>query len=140
MEWKSFLELLPDDILEKMSNWSYVMHLGGKEHPEDKDGIQQFVVAVDLDASTLMNHGSATLDHHGHAIRNDNNQQDNLTAANVVLEYSSDGTSQHYVATRDIQIGEEILCDYSEFHVYDYSLDWYMETYHELCQARLRNR
>jgi hypothetical protein len=126
MEWKSFLELLPDDILGKMSTWSYVMR-----HVDT--GGMHFVVAVDLDASTVMNHGRSTHD-------DKHNHDSNTTTANVALDYSSDGKSQYYFAARDIQVGEEILCDYSEFHVYDHPLDWYMETYYEVCKARLGER
>lgn len=120
-QWRRFLELLPSrDLVYDIVLWSYVL--------DWDEGVQ--VVAVDLDEGSLMNHGgeeppaaeaSAT---HGVNVLS----QESGRSANV--RYCDD--TCHYVATRDIAADEEILCDYTSFHVSSHSLEWYDQTWDEI--------
>ena len=125
MEWRRFLELLPTDILRHdVVLWSYVLAWRDDEDDEDED---PFVVALDLDEGSLMNHGALTdiestsvLSSHGkHALSS-------AAIANV-----QSGDNDYLVAVRDIEAGEEILCDYSTFHMPDHDLTWYRQTWDE---------
>ena len=128
-EWTRFLELLPtDDLRYDVVLWSYVLLLEN----DDDDGENQneedagtFVVGLDLDEGSLMNHGVLTslesstslLSLHGsHAL--------SAGDANVQV-----GDDNYFVATRDIEAGEEVLCDYGTFHQSDHTLMWYKQSW-----------
>jgi hypothetical protein len=136
-EWNIFLKALPSsdpstgsnsNVLEDMAMWSYVMNWG--------DGT--FVVGIDLDEASLMNHGGTSVVHNqfqygsrrsrsssssSSSSSDENGTDDPSLSANITCEYR-DGQWKYY-ATRDIHPNEEILCDYNQFHVADHPLDWY---------------
>lgn len=129
VEWRTFLELLPsDDLRYDVVLWSYVLleENDNDDGENQDDGKETFVVGLDLDEGSLMNHGVLTslesstplLNSHGsHAL--------STSYANV--HFNDD----LLVATRDIEAGEELLCDYGTFHQSKHSLTWYKQTWEE---------
>jgi hypothetical protein len=106
-EWDAFLHALPGDLVYDVHQWAYVLEWDA-DHPE--------VVGIDLDEASLMNHGGGA---------------DSESEANVeygYLEEEDEGSSCQYRAMCDILPGEEILCRYNAFHLYDHSLEWYRES------------
>ena len=130
VEWRRFLDLLPsDDLRFDVVLWSYVLlWTNGDENKENADDDEgTFVVGLDLDEGSLLNHGAlkaeksstSLLTSHGfHTLR--------PGFANVQLN-----NDDYLVATRDIEAGEEILCDYGAFHQSKHSLSWYEQTWDE---------
>jgi hypothetical protein len=116
-EWNAFLEALDPHMLADIVMWSYVMDWG--------DGT--FVVGIDLDEASLMNHGGPSVVHNQFQYSS-SDEKGNVDppaawSANITCEYR-DGEWKYY-ATRDIYPNEEILCDYNQFHVAEHPLDWY---------------
>ena len=130
-EWRRFLELLPSDHLRYDAVvWSYVL-LWMDEDEENRNKDQEtFVVALDLDERSLLNHGILTavessptspiLNSHGlHALSaGDANVQEN--------------DEDYLIATRDIVGGEELFSDYGTFHQSEHPLKWYKQTWDEI--------
>lgn len=94
-QWREFLRLLPHHMAQDCCLWAYV----------EKDG----VVYLDFSEAALFNHGN-DLDWWESLCPCSKKEQE----ANVV-EKEMDGT-HCYLASRDIQADEELLCDYDSFH------------------------
>jgi hypothetical protein len=114
-EWRTFLSLLPENLVYDVVIWSYVLDWG-----DDME-----VAALDLDEGSLMNHGGGPMMEFGVSVINDKGKP-----ANLVCE--SNGEIWQYKAVEDIQANEELLCDYDGFHEDDHSLDWYRESCKEV--------
>ena len=135
-QWRCFLELLPSDELRYDAVlWSYV--------PNWAPDLS--LVALDLDEGSLMNHGVLVLTTPattpGEAAADESTLSSSAAAASHGIHVLCPGDTanvrycgetQCYVATRDIKVDEEILCDYSTFHAADNSLTWYSETWNEI--------
>ena len=121
-QWKRFLDLLPGEILRRdVVVWSYVLDWGS--------GLE--VVAVDLDEGSLMNHGA--LDDDGDddaAAVSESSSALGKTRERANIRYCNE--TGCYIAIRDIQPSDELLCDYASFHKYDHKLDWYDRTWNDI--------
>mmetsp|Transcript_28817 Transcript_28817/g.79106 ORF Transcript_28817/g.79106 Transcript_28817/m.79106 type:complete len:311 (-) Transcript_28817:707-1639(-) len=143
-EWYSFLDILEplEDYLEPLHDWAYVMEDGEEDEdddevPCDEDGDEgcvnwgeddeddddeddeDLVVGLDLDESSILNHGgTADIDEVEEMV----NQP-----SNIYQVYDEKEEAMYYVALRDIVADEELLCDYTHFHDYenDDELDWW---------------
>ena len=78
------------------------------------------VVGLDLDEASLMNHAGGLLNHDG--VQYD---QANESVVRPDNNLGYDLKHEYLVAVRDIAASEELLCDYSSFHVYDHPLTWW---------------
>lgn len=123
-QWTTFLSLLPEELRCDVAIWAYVL-----EWDDDLE-----VVALDLDESSLINHGNdpdkdyETLSppiHDGKSLSRD------IGTANIRY----DDETMTYNAIRDIAESEEILCDYTSFHVQNHSLEWFTRTCQEVCRG-----
>lgn len=101
--WTAFLSELPLDLQSDVCMWAYVLEWDD-DHP--------YVVGLDLDEGSLMNHGPKT------------STQVEEGAANLDAVVDEEGTSQLF-ALRDLEVGEELLCDYNAFHQREHNLHWY---------------
>lgn len=108
-EWRKYLSFLPHNLQHDVIMWSYVLDW-------DKD---DQVVGIDLDQASVMNHGGKDAMHLGVSMDSRDGPSNNL-------EYA-DGDDSCYVAKCDIKANEELLCDYSTFHVHNHGLSWYKE-------------
>ena len=136
-QWRRFLKLLPSDELRyDVHHWSYVP-IGDNE---------SLVVAVDLDEGSLMNHGVLTTATKT-SVTDAAASSTSLSSTHGVNSLCPDSTATVkycgetgcYVATRDLEAGEEILCDYSTFHEHQHSLTWYKETWDEFVVQKESN-
>jgi hypothetical protein len=125
-EWTTFLQYTPQQWRYDVMIWSYVLQW-------DKD---TQVAAVDLDVASLMNHGWSS--GVGGARKSSTPQPSNhggrtldTDSGSANLRYDDD--TEMYVSTRDIQASEELLCDYTEFHVNNHNLEWYRRSQREIC-------
>jgi hypothetical protein len=123
-QWRRFLEGLPSDELRyDIHLWSYVPTW------------DESLVAVDLDEGSLMNHGVLTTT--SKTSTTDSAESSSSSSTDGVNSLCPDcsanvrycGETYCYVATRDLEAGEEILCDYSTFLEFQHSLTWYNETW-----------
>jgi hypothetical protein len=126
-EWTTFLNLIPEQWHYDVAIWSYVLEW-------DTD---VYVVALDFDEGSLINHGSSCVDastarksttavfHEGRLLQSDDG------TANV--RYNE--KTMTYYTTRDVQESEEIFCDYSEFHEEEHPLEWYTRICEEIFHA-----
>ena len=103
-QWRDFLSLLPSKLQRDVTVWAYVM-----EWDEDSP----FVVGLDLDEGSLINHGPARPD-----------EVTPASSANLFFQGTDDETGE-LRAARDMEAGEELLCDYYEFLTLDHDLSWY---------------
>jgi SET domain-containing protein len=128
-EWTTFLNLIPEQWHYDVAIWSYVMEW-------DTD---VYVVALDFDEGSLINHGSSCVDattarksttaifHEGRLLQSDDGM------ANI--RYND--KKMAYCTTRDVQESEEILCDYSEFHKGEHPLEWYTRICEQIFHANV---
>lgn len=112
-EWRAFLSQLPRDLACDVVIWAWVA-----DYNENDDGTR--AVGLDLGEGSLMNHGSAKTRHDGSVVDAGDGSADNN------LIYNTD--SWDLLAARDILPGEELLCDYCDFHDYEHELHWYTES------------
>jgi len=137
-EWRRFLALLlpaSQDLWYDIVLWSYVLEWTTTTN--DEGGCLQHVVAVDLDEGSLMNHGAAESSSEPSSATSSSSSSHGVNklvshdeSAKANVRYCAD--TCHYVATRNIAADEEILCDYSSFHVERHSLEWYDKTWDEI--------
>ena len=116
-QWRDFLSLLPPDLARDCVDW-----VGVDTH----QGIE--AVFIDFCDMALMNHGSSKRLLPWDKLRARFSKR-TKPRANVKSRWFNG--MWHMVATRDIQAGEELLCDYSQSHNYDHGLEWFEEIYDE---------
>lgn len=113
-QWVDFLKLLPKHMQHDCVEWAYV---------EDGD------LWLDLEPCALMNHG-------GTAIAEEEDMKhvrpDNLDC----IELPNSDDEWQYIAKTDIQPGEELLCDYSKFHDYSESLEWFEDSWERIVEDK----
>ncbi|CAB9525142.1 expressed unknown protein [Seminavis robusta] len=110
-EWRDFLALLPHDLAKESVDWVGVDDYRSGE-----------AVYIDLSESSLLNHGFS---------RRSLQWWERCfpcctwrkVTATVEGKYF-DGM-WHMVATRDLEAGEELLCDYNQCGNYNHNLPWY---------------
>ena len=113
-QWLDFLKLLPPHMQHDCVEWAYV---------EDGD------LWLDLEPCALMNHGGTAIEEEDMK----NVRPDNLEC----IELPSSDDEWQYIAKCDIQPGEELLCDYSKFHDYSESLDWFEESWDQIVEEEI---
>ena len=111
-EWRQFLSYLPPVLARDVVMWAYVT--------EDED--ERHIVGLDLGEGSLVNHGDTV---------RDENRKDGTHYANLVER------SDRLYAARDIQPGEELLCDYHHFFLKDHDLYWFDDIQKELGVLKL---
>ena len=119
-EWRDFLALLPYQVAKESVDWC-----GVDEY--DDDGGQ--AVFIDFCELALLNHGyskrSLKLWERIFPFLSCRKATANVMGKEI------DGV-WHMVACRDIQAGDELLCDYNECGIgYDYNLPWFDTIYEE---------
>jgi len=124
-QWKRYLYAIPSELHHDIVLWSYVL---------DWDTDLQ-VAAVDLDEGCLMNHGSLD-DDPGTSSSSHGLNVLNQASGRANIRYCS--KTNQYLATRDLLASEELLCDYSSFHIYDHSLGWYDQTWNDIVGERTK--
>lgn len=132
-QWERFLKVLPSDELRyDVHHWSYVPTW------------DESLVAVELDEGSLMNHGVLTTTTTSKTTSETDAAASSTHGVNsLCLEETANvkycGETCCYVATRGLEAGDEILCDYSTFHEYQHSLTWYNETWDEFVVQKESN-
>jgi hypothetical protein len=117
-DWRKFLSLLPHDLARDVVTWTYAYWWDDERQ----------VVGLDLDEASLMNHAGNTVNYDGTPVDESDEKP------NVHNHY--DGKMWHLHASRDIQAGEELLCDYHDCHDYEDTCEWYDETWHEYVEQK----
>jgi hypothetical protein len=121
-QFRNFLDLLPPDLAHQCIDWAGVDDYRGGE-----------AVCTVFSDSAFMNHGSSKAIPPWEKLRAwvfpRSKQHQPKPRANMRSKWY-DGM-WHMVARRDIQAGEELLCDYSEIGNYDHSLEWFTKIYDE---------
>lgn len=117
-EWREFLALLPHEVAKDSVDWCGVDDYGEGE-----------AVFLDFCELALLNHGfskgSLKLWEKKFPFLSHRKATANLKGKEF------DGM-WHMVASRDIQAGEELLCDYNQCGIgYDHNLPWYDTIYEE---------
>lgn len=126
-EWTTFLQHLPAEWRYDAVVWSYVV-----QWDDDSQ-----VAAIDLDEGSLMNHGwSSNSDTNvpvvttAAAAAQHGEEALSLDSGRANLRYDEDTATFHAVC--NIGANEELLCDYTSFHVKDHSLEWYRQSWKEI--------
>jgi hypothetical protein len=119
---QSFLQALPLEISQDVATWAFVDDL-------DDDGIM--AVYLDFDESALLNDGASIprkwLVRIFCPCKNKNKRRnENYTpdAPANLHEHVENGRWCYY-SSQDIESGEELLCDYTDFHDYEHELEWW---------------
>lgn len=107
-QWREFLSLLPHDLAKDCVDWAYC---------EEHKGVK--AVHLDLCEAALTNHGKPQ---HSRWAKlrcfSKSGERANLKEKLIDDKWC-------YVAARDLEAGEELLCDYEDFHDYDDPLPWF---------------
>jgi hypothetical protein len=121
-QMQSFLQALPLELSQDVATWAFVDDL-------DDDGIM--AVYLDFDESALLNDGASIPRNwlvrifcpckNKNKRRNENYTPD--APANL-HEHVENGRWCYY-SSQDIESGEELLCDYTDFHDYEHELEWW---------------
>uniref|UniRef100_A0A7S3L682 SET domain-containing protein n=1 Tax=Amphora coffeiformis TaxID=265554 RepID=A0A7S3L682_9STRA len=121
-EWRLFLSLLPHHMQYDVVTWAYVMEW-------DEDTGEQ-VVGLDLEPSALLNHGGSDI-----SKLDDTIDPSNIKPANLeCIKVPDTEDDWQYLAATDIKSGDELLCDYSKFHVYDNKLQWWQDDWETIVE------
>jgi hypothetical protein len=108
-QWHTFLNLLPPHMQYDVVIWAFAW-----------DG----VLYLDLEPASMFNHGGSVIEDEGAVTV----MPTNLTA----VEINPDEDEWQYVAKVDIKVGDELFCDYSEFHDYDNPLPWFIASHKQV--------
>ena len=108
-QWRDYLSLLPPDLARDCVDWVAV---------DSEEGVE--AVSLSFCDASLMNHGWSTRFWPLEKLCARFSRRPK-PRANVKSRWF-DGM-WHVVATRDIQEGEELLCDYTQSHNYDHGLE-----------------
>jgi len=124
-QWREFLTSIPHEWAKDCVDWAYV-----EEGDEGKVSVW-----LDFCDAALMNHGvhlsrweklCGCVSRRSRYSANKYGGSDEANVKNILHE-----GKWCYDAIRDIQAGEEILCDYTAFHDYDEPLSWFEDTWDE---------
>jgi hypothetical protein len=115
-QWLAFLKLLPHHMQYDVVQWAFA-----------SDG----VVYLDLEPATMFNHGGTFI---AEEVGFSNVRPDNVICQKVEINpnESNDDEEYQYVAKVDINVGDELLCDYSEFHDYANPLSWFVASHAQI--------
>jgi len=137
--WRKFLTSLPLDLARDVTQWAYVVQ--DETDIEKKYPNPNHVVCLDLFAGSLMNHGDTTMSSSSSSSLANIYERKGSSKYTMESNYpgytmdslSFDELEEHqkmlgtgdYLASRDIQPGEEFLVDYKSFHIKNHRLDWF---------------
>jgi hypothetical protein len=127
-QWRRFLQLLPSDELRyDVHLWSYVPIW------------DESLVAIDLDEGSLMNHGVLTTTSSSSMSKTSESDAatsspfsthgEHTLCSDITANVQYCGETYCYLVTKDLDEGDEILCDYSSFHEPQHALTWYNESW-----------
>lgn len=158
-QWQAFLQALQQHdpcLARDVVSWAYVCeytptfssssssHDQGpnkKQRQERQEEEEQEAVWLDLFEGSLVNHGDSIKHRRpffglrccptsSSRNSNDSNDKNKKDTANLDEGRFHDG-KWHMHASRDIQAGEELLCDYNEFHEDEHGLTWFDDSWRE---------
>lgn len=109
-QWDSFLDRLEPRLQADVMLWAWM------SKDDDQDDDDNYYVGLDLEESSLMNHGGTPID----------TSEESLKEVRPNNLHLQEGDSVSFlIATRDILAGEELLCDYTEFHDPNHDIVWF---------------
>lgn len=135
-EWRDFLASLPPALAKDCVDWASVMD-------DDEDGEE--IVVMDFCDSALLNHGPSKPSFSRRIIQslkecctaNAHKSHSTTEMANIVGKYGKDDGMFYFEATRNLQAGEELLCDYGKSAKYHHKLPWFNDIYREYYPDRI---
>lgn len=122
-EWNTFLSLLSPRLQTDVVTWAYVMEWDDGEH----------MVGLDLEPSSLINHG-------GTDVGDVDDEIVDCKPSNLRVQEGTekdDDDEVLYVASHQIEAGDELLLDYSQFHVFGHSLGWFEDDWDTYVEDRI---
>ena len=120
-QWREFLTSVPHELAKDCTDWAYVEKFKGRS-----------AVWLDFCEAALMNHGDRESRWKKLCCSLRRSRYSEFAGSDKanVEEKIHNGRWISY-AIRDIHAGEEILCDYEDFHNYDEPLSWFEDTWDE---------
>jgi hypothetical protein len=121
-QWLDFLKLLPPHMQYDVVQWAFAW-----------DG----VVYLDMEPASMFNHGGTFIaEEVGFSnVRPDNvicEKIEPINTTNNTTSNDDDDECYQYIAKVDINAGDELLCDYSEFHDYANPLCWFVASHAQI--------
>mmetsp|Transcript_16511 Transcript_16511/g.18222 ORF Transcript_16511/g.18222 Transcript_16511/m.18222 type:complete len:252 (+) Transcript_16511:42-797(+) len=117
-DWRKFLSLLPSALARDVVSWAYVQE--DDEQVQEGDPDPKYVVSLDLYAASLMNHGDTTTSPSEHGADVPTSSSSSSSSLANIREHNCS-----LYAARDIEPGEELMIDYTSFHIKDHDLIWF---------------
>lgn len=113
-DYRAFLAEIPADLACDVIQWAYVQSL-----PSIDEDTERAFISVDLDEGSFVN---SCGDEGGSD--DDEDTEANLGCHQEAAQHEEGGCKLNYFATRDIEVGEEILLDYSDFAI-SHGWEWF---------------